>query len=120
MKRALIIDDSHIIRKSIAKVLQSLGIDILEAGDGAAGLDLLTQEKVDLVFCDINMPFKTGMELLEESVSVRKDNHIPIVMLTTEGRPEYLTLAKSLGANGWLTKPFNDAQIQQLVERFLV
>ena len=59
-----------------------------------------------LVICDINMPRMSGLEMLERVSSAIFDSNLPIVMLTTEGRPQLVKQAKALGAKGWMIKPF--------------
>jgi two-component system chemotaxis response regulator CheY len=118
-KKVLVVDDSHMIRNSLSKILKQSGLDISEAANGEEALRILGVERIDLVICDLNMPVKSGMELLAESVTLRKNKEIPIVMLTTEGRPEFVDQARDLGANGWIVKPFNEDQIKQITRRFL-
>lgn len=100
-------------------MLREKGLEISEASNGEEALKILDTEIIDLVICDLNMPVKGGMELLAESVALRKHKEIPIVMLTTEGRPEFVEQSRELGANGWIVKPFNQEQIQQITRRFL-
>jgi two-component system, chemotaxis family, chemotaxis protein CheY len=118
-KRVLVIDDSSVIRKALSRVFTGAGIDVSEAADGVEALKILGTETVELIMCDLNMPNMSGMELLQESVTIRKSKSIPVVMLTTEGRPEYVEQARKLGANGWLVKPFQNDQILLLIKRFL-
>jgi two-component system chemotaxis response regulator CheY len=118
-KKVLVVDDSQMIRNALSKILRENGLDISEASNGEEAMKILDAERIDLVICDLNMPVKGGMELLAESASLRKEREIPIVMLTTEGRPEFVEQARDLGANGWIVKPFNQEQIQQVTRRFL-
>ncbi len=102
MGKILIIDDSLMVRKQVGAALVKAGYTVVEAVDGADGLDkLAANADVSLVVCDVNMPRMSGLEFLE---AVRKD--LPVVMLTTEGQPETMRQAKSLGAKGWILKPF--------------
>jgi two-component system chemotaxis response regulator CheY len=119
MKKVLVVDDSQMIRSSLSQMLREKGLEISEASNGEEALKILDTEIIDLVICDLNMPVKGGMELLAESVALRKHKEIPIVMLTTEGRPEFVEQSRELGANGWIVKPFNQEQIQQITRRFL-
>jgi CheY-like chemotaxis protein len=118
-KKVLVVDDSQMIRNSLSKILRENGLAITEASNGDEALKILDSERIDLVICDLNMPVKGGMELLAESVALRKEKEIPIVMLTRDGRPEFIEQARDLGANGWIVKPFNQDQIQQITKRFL-
>jgi len=118
-KKVLVVDDSQMIRNSLSKILKENGLVISEASNGEEAMKILDSERVDLVICDLNMPVKGGMELLADSVALRKEKGIPIVMLTTDGRPEFIEQARELGANGWIVKPFSQDQIEQIARRFL-
>lgn len=101
----MIVDDSMMVRKQVARVLVEAGFQVVEANDGRDALEKL-DATTRLVVCDINMPNMNGIEFLE---ALKRDGrHSPaIVMLTTEGQPETMQRAKALGAKGWLTKPFD-------------
>ena len=102
-KRVMVVDDSMVMRQQVAKALRGAGYDVLEAIDGQDALDKLGENPgLALVVCDVNMPRVSGIEFLER----RGDASAPIVMLTTEGQAEMIQKAKSLGAKGWITKPF--------------
>jgi len=72
-KKVLVVDDSQMIRNSLSKILREFGVDISEASNGEEAMTILDSEKIDLVICDLNMPVKGGMELLAESVGLRKE-----------------------------------------------
>ena len=101
----LIVDDSLLVRRQVSAALKALGYSMLEAADGIEALaQLEANPATRLIVCDVNMPRMNGLELLERLLSL--GNAIPVVMLTTEGQPELIQRAKSLGAKGWLVKPF--------------
>jgi two-component system chemotaxis response regulator CheY len=101
----LVIDDSVMVRKQVGAALRTHGYTIVEAVDGVDGLAKIDAHPgVRLVVCDVNMPRMSGLEFLEQ-LAVRKAS-VPVVMLTTEGQPDLIARAKSLGAIGWLLKPF--------------
>jgi two-component system chemotaxis response regulator CheY len=101
-RRVLIIDDSATIRQQVRIALTQAGFDVVEAQDGAEGADKIRADStLAAVICDINMPNKTGIELIEEIKA-----GVPIVMLTTEGQPALVQRAKAAGAKGWIVKPF--------------
>jgi two-component system chemotaxis response regulator CheY len=104
-KTILVVDDSATVRQQLRLVLGPAGYDVVEATDGQDGLQQIRGNRPpDLVICDINMPRMNGIEMLQ---AVAPDNTgIPIVMLTTEGRPELVKAAKAAGAKGWIIKPF--------------
>jgi two-component system chemotaxis response regulator CheY len=101
----LVVDDSMMVRKQVGSALKGQGYDVIEAVDGADALEKLAgNPDTKLIVCDVNMPKMNGLEFLEHLVA--QNSSIPVVMLTTEGQPELIQRAKSLGAKGWLVKPF--------------
>jgi two-component system chemotaxis response regulator CheY len=105
--RALIVDDSKMVRMVLSKMLMEMGFDILEAGDGQEAIDRLYHgEQVDLMLVDWNMPVMNGYELV---CAVRANvllNSIRIMMVTTETSIENVQKALAAGANEYLMKPF--------------
>ena len=101
----LVVDDSMMVRKQVGAALKGQGYDVVEAVDGADALEKIAgNPNVRLIVCDVNMPRMNGLEFLEQLSA--KNSAVPVVMLTTEGQPELIQRAKSLGAKGWLVKPF--------------
>ncbi len=112
---ALVVDDSTVMRRIVKKNLRDTGAtfeNIFEAGDGLEALEVLSQNRVDVLLSDINMPNMGGIELLKEIRKRYPDNTLKIVMITTDGAQESVDLAKSLGANGYMRKPFKPEQIR--------
>jgi two-component system, chemotaxis family, chemotaxis protein CheY len=116
--RALVVDDSSVMRKIVARALQQGGVaieQIIEAGNGSEALDILRREKVDLVLSDINMPVMDGLEFVRQLRSVENANGVPVVMITTEGSEAHVLEAISFGARGYIRKPFTPDQMRQHV-----
>lgn len=106
-KKILIVDDSATVRQQLRSALSSTGFEILEAADGIEGLDVIVNRNdLAVVLCDVNMPRLGGLEMVEMVSSKGKLEGLPIVMLTTEGQPALVKRAKTLGARGWIVKPF--------------
>lgn len=119
-KKILVVDDSMTARKLIKSALENTGIEILEAQDGNQGIDMLMQNPdVQLIFSDINMPWKNGLEMIEEIRGNASYSQIPICLLTTESSEEALDTAKRLGITAFLVKPVQKEQITTLVETIL-
>ena len=110
----LIVDDSAAIRKILGRALTQADIPIgrvFEASDGREALDHLHANPVGLVLSDINMPNMDGIELLGR---IRAEyQHIPVVMVTTEGSQARVMQAIELGASGYVRKPFTADQIRE-------
>jgi two-component system chemotaxis response regulator CheY len=116
--RALIVDDSSVMRKIVERSLRQAGLDTLvvfEAGSGVEGLDQLKIQKVDLILTDINMPSMDGLEFLRQ---VREQNlapGVPVVMITTESSEQSVKQAIQSGAQGYIRKPFTAEQVKERV-----
>jgi len=107
VKKIIVIDDSRPIRHQVAAALAQAGFEILEAADGVEGAEVIERTPdAALVICDVNMPRKNGLELLDELSARAASPAPPVLMLTTEGRPELMERARKSGAKGWLVKPF--------------
>ncbi|HEX4075519.1 MAG TPA: response regulator [Candidatus Acidoferrales bacterium] len=116
--RALIVDDSSVMRKIVERSLTQAGIkltEVFEAGNGAEALAVLQDNKVDLVLCDINMPVMDGLEFIKQLPSVENGKGVPVVMITTEGSESHVVQALSSGARGYIRKPFTLEQIRERV-----
>lgn len=112
----LVVDDFSTMRRIISGLLRELGFrKIAEAEDGKAALRTLeiaanSGEPVHFVLCDINMPVMNGFQLLEALRSRPETDplrHVPVLLVTAEGRKEDIVRAAQLGASGYVVKPFN-------------
>jgi|SRR5580692_2273392 two-component system chemotaxis response regulator CheY len=116
--RALIIDDSSVMRKIVERSLRQAGIDlsdVFQAGNGAEALRVLKDSAVDLILCDINMPVMDGLEFIKQLPSVEKARNVPVVMITTEGSETHVVQALACGARGYIRKPFTPEQVKEHV-----
>ena len=119
VKKILIVDDASLIRNVTQKAAKEAGYETLLAKDGKEGLELLEKGGVDLVFSDVNMPVMDGFEMIEAIRSHDKFKFIPIVMLTTESKPELKQRAQELGVKAWLLKPFNKDKFLLVLSKLL-
>ena len=116
--RALIVDDSSVMRKIVERSLRQAGVEmsaVLEAGNGAEALAVLADHRVDLILCDINMPVMDGLELVKQLPAVENAKGVPVVMITTEGSESHVVQALSAGARGYIRKPFTAEQVKEHV-----
>lgn len=116
--RALIVDDSAVMRKIVERSLRQAGIElekVVEAGNGAEALGVLRDNAVDLILCDINMPVMDGLEFVRQMGTVENAKGIPVVMITTEGSESLVVEALSHGARGYIRKPFTPDQVKEHV-----
>lgn len=116
--RALIVDDSSVMRKIVERSLRQAGINIsqvFEAGNGAEALGALRDNRVDLILCDINMPVMDGLEFVKQLANEENARGVPVVMITTEGSEAHVVQAVSAGARGYIRKPFTPDQVKEHV-----
>ena len=118
--KILIVDDDLSISRSYQKYLGSEGYTVFTADDGREGYMLIEKEHPDLVLLDINMPVKTGLELLEDLNKTFNRKDIPlIIMLTAYGDLDAAVKATNLGAYDFLSKPVPLEKLRAAVERAL-
>src|SRR5258708_37248728 len=116
--RALIIDDSSVMRKIVERSLRQAGIEltqVFEAGNGAEALGVLRDNQVDLILCDINMPVMDGLEFIKQLPGVANAKDVRVGMITTEGSETHVVQALSCGARGYIRKPFTPEQVREQV-----
>ncbi len=112
--RVLVVDDFMTMRRVLRSLLREMGFDeVGEAADGAAALDCLRAEMVDVVISDIEMPTMNGFDLL---AAIKKDpplKHLPVLMIAAEARKDEIVRAMQAGAAGYLVKPFTRATLEE-------
>ncbi len=114
----LIVDDSRSALFMLKKVISLSGApigNILTAGNGLEAIDVLQEQMVDLIMTDIHMPDMDGFQLIEYLKKNHAFKHIPIIVITTEGRDKYITKAKTLGAVDYIKKPFQPERVKQVI-----
>lgn len=116
-KLILTVDDSASMRMLLRKSLTAQGYRIEAADDGAHGLERMHELKPDLLITDINMPNMDGFELIEAVRGVNEFRGTPILVLSTEFSDEKKARARSAGATGWITKPFESAKLGAAIRR---
>ena len=103
MAKILIIDDERFIRSSLREILEYEKYEVIEAQDGAEGLQKIKDEEVDLVLCDVKMPILDGMDVLDQ---VRQMDRSPqFIMISAHGTIETAVEATKKGAFDFISKP---------------
>jgi two-component system chemotaxis response regulator CheY len=118
-KKILAVDDSLTMRQLIKMTLSRAGYEVVEAEDGAKGLQKASAETFDLVLSDINMPVMTGIELLRSLRALPQYKFTPVVLVTTESQTDKKQEGKAAGATGWIVKPFEPEQLLAVVTKVL-
>ncbi len=116
-KRILIMDDEILVASVLQDVLKHQGYAVELASGGEAGLMALRRERADLVLLDINMPGMNGLEVLKHVTEQYPD--VPVVMVTAITDDTALSTAMRDGAYAWLAKPFDIAELGQVVDAAL-
>ena len=98
-------------------VLTGAGHEVFTACDGVEGLNALREHRPDIVITDLNMPMMDGLDFIEAARAEDAGRDVPLLLLTTETAAELKLRARKIGATGWLTKPFNEAQILGLIDQ---
>ena len=117
--RILIVDDSSVTRSVLRKTIHMTGIDvdeILEAGDGIEAIDLLSDNQVDLVMTDINMPRMNGMEMTAAILANEKTCDIPVVIVTTHADDTRINELCVQGVKKYIHKPFTPEKIRDTLQ----
>lgn len=122
--RALIVDDSPVMRKVVERALRHAGIEIsevLQAGNGTEALEVLRNNPApDFILSDINMPGMDGLQFLEQRRAENLAPDAPVFMITTESSAPLVLRAIAAGARGYICKPFTPEQIRVRVVPLLV
>ena len=118
----LIVDDSPAMQSFIRRVLELSGVELgecLSAGEGNEAIAALEQNWVDLILTDINMPGMNGEELVTHLSGHPVWSAIPVMVVSTDATETRVRQMLSLGASGYVKKPFLPETIRQEVERIL-
>jgi two-component system response regulator MtrA len=110
-EHVLLVEDDASIREVATLGLEQAGLNVTAVGDGREGLDRFRQGDVDLVVLDVMLPSLDGFEVLRE---IRRDSQAPIVMLTARSELHDVVVGLELGADDYVTKPF---ELPELVAR---
>ena len=108
MERILICDDEKDIRTALRIYLTGAGYDVTEAANGREAMDILGKEEVQLVLLDIMMPVLDGLAVLSE---LRQRSSVPVILLTAKGEDSDKIVGLNLGADDYITKPFNSMEV---------
>jgi two-component system chemotaxis response regulator CheY len=120
--RLLIVDDSAAMRSLIRRIGSMSGLEVveyLEAENGEEALQVLSREWVDVVLTDINMPRMNGEELVARLEKDEVLRSIPVLVISTDSTPGRMERLISLGAKGYLRKPFTPFDLRAELERVL-
>ncbi len=120
--RVMVVEDNEVNRMIAREVLLSLGVDVVEAGDGLEAIELLGEHPVDLVLMDCQMPVMTGYEA---TIAIRGEEartgtrRLPIVALTADAFDDDAAKSRTAGMDGHLAKPYTREQMREVLAQWL-
>ncbi len=118
-KKILIIDDELDMVKAITIRFKASGYEIIPASDGQEGVDKAQRSKADLILLDIIMPKMDGYEVCRKLKTGPKTKNIPIIIFTAAGQQDLEKRCMALGPDAVLEKPFETAELLELVNKLL-
>ena len=104
----LIVEDEAVTRSTLKNIFEAEGYDVFEASDGAAMNAILAKQQIDLVIMDINLPGKNGLMLARE---LRENTKVALMFLTGRDNEVDKILGVEIGADDYITKPFNPREL---------
>lgn len=116
IQKVLIADDEKHIREILKMYCEKEGFDVIEAADGAEAILKVQSEKPDILILDIMMPVIDGLEVCKQ---VRKMSDLPIIMLTAKDEDDDRILGLEIGADDYITKPFNSREVVARIKAVL-
>ncbi|MBI5957911.1 MAG: response regulator [Chloroflexi bacterium] len=119
MKTILLIDDEAELRENLAEILAFEDYQVFEAKDGFEGFEKAQTLQPDLILCDIAMPGIDGFELLKRLRHTASTATIPIIMVTARAEPSAVQQGITLGANGYIKKPFDIDEALLMIRQYL-
>ena len=111
LKTCLIVDDSHVVRFVLSRIVADLGMLVAQAADGHAALDVCRRRMPDAILLDWNMPVMNGLEFLNALAAEAGSRRPPVIFCTGEESAKSIMAAMAAGASDYVLKPFDRATI---------
>src|ERR1051326_5480975 len=115
-KSILVIDDNNDIRENTAEILDLAGYKTFTAENGKKGVDMAVREKPDVIVCDIMMPELDGYGVLHLVRKNLETQNIPFIFLTAKTERSDFRKGMEMGADDYITKPFEDIELLNAIE----
>jgi DNA-binding response OmpR family regulator len=106
--RVLLVEDDHTVRTLVRMLLEDEGLRVVEAATGPQAVERFSAEPVDLVLLDLRLPGLSGFEVCRQ---VRRTSDVPIIMVTAQNDSHDVVAGLEVGADDYVTKPFNDREL---------
>ena len=115
----MVVDDSLTVRKITGRLLAREGYQVLTAKDGVEALEMLNEERPDVMLVDIEMPRLDGFDLTRNIRADAQLRHIPIIMITSRTAEKHRKYAFEIGVNHYLGKPYQEEELLKLVASYV-
>lgn len=116
MKRVLLIEDDAVLRENTAELLELSNFEVITASNGKFGVDIAKNSPFDIVVCDIMMPELDGYGVLETLAKNEITKYIPFIFLSAKTERKDIRKGMDLGADDYITKPFNEEELISAIE----
>ncbi|WP_026898013.1 response regulator transcription factor [Daejeonella oryzae] len=117
ISKILIVEDEVLMLKALEFRLRKDGYEVHTAADGAVALDLIQAQSFDLIITDIMLPFVGGLEIVSKVKGNPQTKDTPVIMLSAVGLENIVLEAFQLGADDFITKPFNLSELSIRVRK---
>lgn len=116
MKKVLLIEDDSILRENTAELLELSEFEVITASNGKKGVNIAKQVLPDVIICDIMMPELDGYDVLQQLGEDPSTKHIPFIFLSAKTERKDIRKGMNLGADDYLTKPFEESELISAIE----
>ncbi|HDR68528.1 MAG TPA: response regulator [Bacteroidaceae bacterium] len=113
--KILVCEDNILMLKTIEFTLRKYGYEVFNAVDGEKGIQILDSEKIDVLITDINMPYNSGLELIQH-IKTNLNYTIPVIIVSGINLEVIKQQAKALGAVNYVTKPFDPEILVEMIK----
>jgi two-component system cell cycle response regulator DivK len=118
-RRILLVEDTEDNRQLVRDLMESVGYDLIEAEDGAAGVAMAAEHRPDLILMDIQLPVMDGYEACRRIKANPDLRHIPIIAVTSYALSGDEEKTRASGCDGYVAKPFSPRQLLAKMNEFL-
>lgn len=116
MKKILVVEDNREVRENLQEILELSNYEVLSAENGKIGVELALSQKPDLILCDVMMPELDGFGVLHILAKKPETVDIPFIFLTAKSEKADFRKGMNLGADDYITKPFDDVELLDAIE----
>ena len=117
MKTALIIEDCFEIRENLSEILELGGYNVIAVDNGEDGISTAVTKAPDFILCDIMMPHLNGYGVMKQIKNHPSSANIPFIFVTASVEKREMELALSMGADGYVRKPFDEKDLFEAIEK---